>query len=121
MRKKNLAPWFLSSSFFVYPTAIGLSLMHAYGYGLPVITHDNIHAHGPEFSVFENHKTGILYKQNDSQDLLNKISLLLDNIQLKDEIKKNVLSIVNEKYNTKIMSDNFIKGVLQISNPQTAI
>ena len=34
----QLAPWFLTADAFVYPGAIGLSVLHAMGYGLPVVT-----------------------------------------------------------------------------------
>ena len=32
----ELAPWFLTADAFVYPENIGLSILHAFGYGLPV-------------------------------------------------------------------------------------
>ncbi|MEZ5933383.1 MAG: glycosyltransferase [Alphaproteobacteria bacterium] len=38
----QLAPWFLSAECLLYPGPIGLSLLHAFAYGLPVVTHDNL-------------------------------------------------------------------------------
>ncbi|MBD3306946.1 glycosyltransferase, partial [candidate division KSB3 bacterium] len=36
--EEKLAPYMLSAAVFAFPKYIGLSLMHAFGYGLPVIT-----------------------------------------------------------------------------------
>jgi glycosyltransferase involved in cell wall biosynthesis len=47
----NIAPWFLSSDLMVFPSHMGLSALHAMGYGVPVITCDNAGKHGPEFDV----------------------------------------------------------------------
>ena len=51
-----MAPWFLSAKVFVYPGYIGLSIMHAMGYGLPVITHDNMDNQSPEVAALRNGK-----------------------------------------------------------------
>ncbi|MFN9973074.1 MAG: glycosyltransferase, partial [Phycisphaerae bacterium] len=47
----NIAPWFLCSDFMVFPSHMGLSVLHAMGYGVPVITCNNASKHGPEFDV----------------------------------------------------------------------
>jgi glycosyltransferase involved in cell wall biosynthesis len=47
----SIAPWFLSSDLMVFPSHMGLSALHAMGYGVPVITCNNASKHGPEFDV----------------------------------------------------------------------
>lgn len=105
--EEELAPWFLSSFIFVYPTAIGLSLLHSYGYGLPVITHNDSNIHGPEFSLFKEYETGLTYNNNSPDSLLNVLKNAIENPQLVNKMRLNVLFIANEKYNTKIMAARF--------------
>lgn len=64
-----LAPWFLSASIFVYPGPIGLSLIHAFSYGLPVVVNDNTSNHGPEYAIFSNGENGMAFREDDPVDL----------------------------------------------------
>ena len=61
----ELAPWFLSAKFCLHPEAIGLSLLHSFGYGLPVLTHNNADFHGPEFAVIQDGVNSITYNYGD--------------------------------------------------------
>ena len=76
--QEELAPWFLSASVFVHPAAIGLSLLHAFGYGLPVVTHSDAAHHGPEFSAFEDGRTGRSFPEGDVACLAAAVNGLID-------------------------------------------
>jgi glycosyltransferase involved in cell wall biosynthesis len=71
--EEYIAPWFLSADCFVYPGSIGLGLMHAFSYGLPVITHDVIDGHGPEIAALEENLNGLFFKRYNEKSLLNSI------------------------------------------------
>ena len=71
-----LAPWLLSADAFVYPTNVGLSLLHAFGFGLPAVVGDNYKAHNPEIEALRPGENGALFKHNDEQDL----ARVLDNL-----------------------------------------
>jgi glycosyltransferase involved in cell wall biosynthesis len=45
--------YFLDADIFVYPGGIGLSVLHAMSYGLPVITTDYMASHGPEVELVQ--------------------------------------------------------------------
>ena len=45
--EEKSAPYFLSSHLFIHPAAVGLSMLHAFGYGLPVVIHSRSDLHGP--------------------------------------------------------------------------
>ncbi len=107
--EEELAPYFLSSKLFIHPAAIGLSLLHAFGYGIPVIVHDQIDLHGPEYAAFENDITGKTFRFNDSDDLANVIISLLNNPKEINKMKINVQKIAREQYNVDIMVDRFIQ------------
>jgi len=109
--EEKLCPWFLSSDFFLHPAAIGLSIMHAYGYGLPLITHDMEELHGPEFVAFESETRGRVFKEGDAESLARTIGdLLLDQENLAT-MKLNVQDVVRTKYNVDIMSNRFTELV----------
>jgi glycosyltransferase involved in cell wall biosynthesis len=104
-----LAPWFLNSYVMVHPAAIGLSILHSYGYGLPVITHSNANHHGPEFAAFEEGITGMSFAEDSISDLINVTLQLLRKTDVHEKMKKSCKEVVQLKYNTNIMSKRFIK------------
>jgi glycosyltransferase involved in cell wall biosynthesis len=61
----TIAPWCLSAACFAYPEAIGLSIQHAFGYGLPVITSDDIPSHNPEIEALRPGVNGLLFRHRD--------------------------------------------------------
>lgn len=112
----ELAPWFLSSEIFVHPAAIGLSLLHAFGYGLPVVTHGNSAHHNPEYAAFEPEFTGRNFIENDVQNLAKTVIGLLEDAGARLKMKKHVLRIAREKYNVDIMVDRFVEIAKMASN-----
>lgn len=112
--EEKKSPWFLISKAFLHPGPIGLSIFNAYGYSLPVITHDNQTNHGPEFFLFEENETGFLFIENDEDDLTRKIIFALKNIETLEYMKKNTYNIARNKNNTDIMSKQFLKMISSI-------
>jgi glycosyltransferase involved in cell wall biosynthesis len=109
------SPWFLISKIFIHPGPIGLSLFNAFGYSLPVVTHNNCRYHGPEFGMFKNGKTGYLFEYQNAKDFSIKISDLLHNSKDIDIMGSNACRIVTEMYNTDQMAArffNFIQSVV---------
>lgn len=105
----KIAPYFLSADCLVHPEGIGLSVLHAFGYGLPVITHGNGQLHGPEYAAFQNNETGYNYEQGNVVDLGNKIIALLQNDIERSKMRIAVKNIVREKYNVDVMASRFIE------------
>jgi glycosyltransferase involved in cell wall biosynthesis len=106
-----LAPYFLSSNIFVHTFAVGLSINHAFGYGLPIITHNDISLHGPEIVLFQENYNGLSYKHKNLDDLVLKIIKLLKDNDKRVSYGRNALNTVSYKYNTDIMSKNFFRLV----------
>ena len=109
--EKKLAPYFLKSICLIHPSKIGLTLMHAFGYGLPVITHSSREFHNPEIAAFKNNRTGLFFKMNDVNSLAKCIIKFLRKKNLKIKFSKKCLDVVKYKYNSKVMATNFIKLV----------
>jgi glycosyltransferase involved in cell wall biosynthesis len=93
--EEAIAPWALSSSLLVHPGGIGLSLMHAFGYGLPVITTDRLGLHGPEAEIHEPGVNGLLYRHGDAEDLAGKIATLLDDEPRRRRMSEAALATVS--------------------------
>jgi len=105
--EEDLAPWFMVSECLVHPGAIGLSLLHAFGYGLPVITHDNVRNQMPEIAALKNGWNGLLYRENDPGALLERIiELLQDDLRL-NQMRDNALNVATTEFNTQIMASRF--------------
>ena len=92
---------------FLYPGPIGLSVLHAFSYGLPIITNDNYNLHGPEFSTFINNKHGLLFAHKDVNDLALKINEFFKNKKSQKKYKKNILNLIESNYSLENMAQFF--------------
>lgn len=108
-QENELAPWFLSSELLIHPSAIGLTLQHALGYGLPVVTHGEENFHGPDYASFTAECTGRNFKKDDINSLANTILDLLSNKSLLTKMKSYSLNVAREKYNVDVMVDRFME------------
>ena len=94
---KEIFKYFLLSDIFVYPGGIGLALLHALSFGLPVITTDNYLLHGPEIELLIPGKNGDLYKNLSPENLAEKIAVWKEKISVsKEEIGKSCVDIIDE-------------------------
>jgi glycosyltransferase involved in cell wall biosynthesis len=107
----RLAPWFMSADCVVHAGCIGLSLLHAFGYGVPVITHDNSHDHAPEIAAMRHGGNGLLYREGDVVSLANSIATILDNVDLRQRLSEGALHAVKEKYNMENMLTRFLAAI----------
>ena len=106
--ENELAPWFISSTLLIHPGAIGLRLLHAFGYALPVITHNDMANQMPEMAAFEDDINGVLFVNKDASSLFQTIHQ-----QLSDEYKRQQLSqaayqTAKKRFNTTIMAHRFL-------------
>jgi glycosyltransferase involved in cell wall biosynthesis len=81
--EQKLAPWFLSADVFCYPANIGLSLIHAFWYGLPVVTSDNLAIQNPEIVALESGVNGLTYEHGSVPALAAAIEKIVADGQLR--------------------------------------
>lgn len=103
--EKNLAPWFLSAKAFVYPCNIGLSLMHAFGYGLPAVTSDALEQQNPEIHALENGVNGMLYQDGNLAAMVDALEQLLSDDALRQRMGNAARQTVLTQYNVPAMVD----------------
>ena len=79
----------------VSPGNVGLTALHSLAYGTPVITHNNFTKQMPEFETILDGVNGLFFKENDVNDLANKIKKLISKENRKDEVSR----VIDEKWN----------------------
>lgn len=114
-----MAPWFLSANVFVYPGAIGLSIMHAFAYGLPVITHGCEDHQMPEFEVLKEGTNGLTFRENDIFDLAEKTSYLLERPSFAAAMGKAGQELVFNEYTMDMMVNNYSEAIESAHNRVT--
>ena len=105
--EEKLAPWFLSSRVQLHPSGIGLSLFHAFGYGLPVITHDDPDHQMPEFDALQDMENGLLYRYGDKESLADALERLLDDPELARNLGAQAQKCCREVHNVDVMAARF--------------
>ena len=68
-----------SASAFVYAGAVGLSLIHAFAYGLPAIISSDMNDHNPEALLFRDGECGATFLRDDVDSLADTICRQLGN------------------------------------------
>jgi glycosyltransferase involved in cell wall biosynthesis len=111
--EQNLAPWFLSASAFCYPVNAGLSILHAFGYGLPVVTSDKVEAQNPEIEALQHGQNGLLYKDGDLDSLAETLQQLLADAQLRANLAKGARHTVRGQFSIASMVDGIEAAVRQ--------
>lgn len=111
-----MAPWFLSAKVYVYPGSIGLSILHAFSYGLPVVTHGNADHQMPEFEVMEDGRTGLVFEEGNIDDMIGKVISLLKDRDKLTAMKKYCMEKASTSYSMDNMVDNFCKAIDRVAD-----
>lgn len=72
---------FSSSGIFVFPAGIGLSVVHALSYGLPVITTNNLISHSPELELIRQGVNGDFFEDGNPYDLAAVVEKWIHKVQ----------------------------------------
>ena len=108
--EKILGDLLFNAEICIVPGDVGLTIMHSFVYGTPVITHNNFPKHGPEFDAITDGVTGSFFIENSLDDLCCKInSWLLISTEKREEVSKKCEEIISEKYNPKSQLNIFKK------------
>lgn len=103
--EKTIAPYFLAADVFVYPINIGLSILHAFGYGLPVVTSDLREAQNPEIVALHEGVNGLTYRHNDPQALADTLIQILGNSKYRNEMAQQAHYTVMKQFSIPRMVD----------------
>ena len=112
----EIAKWMLSSTLFCYPENIGLSILHAFGYGLPVITSDNLLAHNPEIYTFKDQENGLFFKSGSAENLAQTLNNILDQPEKIESLSNTAVKTVEEDFNISKMVAGFKSAIEFVFN-----
>jgi glycosyltransferase involved in cell wall biosynthesis len=113
--EQQLGAYFTVARAFVYPSGIGLSLVHAMSYGLPVITSDHPSIHGPEIATLVPGENGLLYRDGDAGDLAKQVESILDDPPRQSRLGRNALNTVESGFLLKHMVDG-LEGAIRYAD-----
>jgi len=108
--QKPLSELFNTSLVSISPGGIGLSCMHSFGYGTPVIVADN-EPHGPEFSAIKDGFNGKIFRSDDVESFANTMIDMLTDFPLLSNMSINALETISGKYNLAKMVSAFEEAV----------
>lgn len=103
----QLAPWFLTADVFCYPANVGLSMLHAFGYGVPAVTSDNAAAQNPEIEALCAGENGLLYRGGDAEALEAALERIMMDSNLRRRMSDAALRTVSEQFTLDRMVDGF--------------
>lgn len=95
----------------VIPSGAGLSVIHALAFGTPVLLHDNLNQHGPEWEAVQSGVTGMFYRNGDVCDMALKMEQQLFPTSAKARMALACRTVIHDRYNPLIQVDRFVTAV----------
>ena len=95
----------------VSPGEVGLTALHTMSYGVPVISHDNFYKQGPEYETIVSGQTGLLYEFGNYNDMVKKIRDWFQYGYIREDIRQNCYSLINNKWNSNYQIQLLIKTI----------
>lgn len=109
----DISAIFNRSRIFVYPGAVGLSLVHAMTYGVPAIIHNVPSLHMPERSAFTEGETGELFRKGSPISLAYTIRKLIGDVNKLNNYSRRSLDITFNSFNFEDMVDRMSSFLLE--------
>lgn len=106
---------------FIYPGQVGLSLIHAMGYGLPCIVHDQPLNHMPEIAAFVDGATGTTFTEHDATALATAVSAVLDAPDAATRMAERCREKVETDYTTESMAARFIAFLERLDKTEATV
>jgi glycosyltransferase involved in cell wall biosynthesis len=103
---EQIAPFFCASDLFVYPSNVGLSIIHAMAYALPAIIGDDLSRHNPEVEALSpqpDEPNGATFRHDDPNDCARVIDELCNAPDRLATMRRNALSTATERFTVERM------------------
>jgi len=114
--ESQLAPWFIAADVFCYPANIGLSILHAFGYGLPVVTSDRVESQNPEIESLHDGENGLLYRDNDPASLADTLAHLIEDRDLRQRLSDEAHRTVTRQFTLENMVHGMEAAIRRAAN-----
>jgi glycosyltransferase involved in cell wall biosynthesis len=90
--------------------------MQAFGYGLPVVTHNRRREHNPEIAALDENVNGLLFPRGDAAALADRVRTICTDELLRVRLAANALDTVTTQYTMANMVARFIAAVTSVSS-----
>jgi glycosyltransferase involved in cell wall biosynthesis len=114
--ERTVAQYHLCARVGVMPASAGLSIQHAFGYGVPMIVGDDRDRHPPEVELVEEGVTGLYARDGDPEDFARAIRRLLTADDERDRMAANARRVIEEKYNIRQMAGGLLDAIRYCAN-----
>lgn len=110
---------FSASDLSVVPSGAGLSVMHALGYGTPVLIDDEIARHPPEWEAVKEDVTGFFYERGNITELAAKIDRAVFPAPRKPGMADACIAVIADRYHPSRHARNLATAVRTIAREAT--
>lgn len=83
----------------VSPGNVGLTVIHSMMYGTPVLAHNNTENQGPEYEAVIQGKTGLLFEEDDVEDMSSNIKKWITEFTDREAVRKRCFGVIDDYYN----------------------
>lgn len=104
----ELAPWMIAADAFVFPSNVGLSLVHAFNYALPAVICAPLSAHNPEAVLVEDGVNTVIASELSAPALSAALENMLDSAERCEQMGRQAYSLVQDKHNVSGMVRGFL-------------
>lgn len=115
--EKTNAAFIANSDACVSPGNVGLTAIHCLALGTPIITHNNHFNQMPESEAIENGKTGILFEENNVEDLAHKIETWVEFSKVNRAIIREECYAIIDKYYNPQYQEKVITNLFERKHP----
>ena len=105
-----LAKWFTISDLYIMPAYVGLGIIHAFCYGLPIITEFDEN-HGPEIQYLKNGVNGYMVEKDNIQALISIIRDIIMDEPTMNSLSTHALETIKNEADIKTMVSNMNKAL----------
>jgi len=109
--ERNIGVWMKAADAFVYGGAVGLSLIHAFAYGLPAIISSDVRDHNPEALLFRSGHNGATFERDDPASLAHTICEHIANPGLLRKMGENAHRVAHERLGIERMASRFLDAI----------
>lgn len=109
----TLGRLYTASDLAVIPSGAGLTIMHAMAYGTPVLIHDRVEHHFPEWEAVVADRTGLFYQFDSVDDLAHKIESALASPSRRARMSRQCKAMIHSRYNPYHQSDAIIQAIFK--------
>lgn len=107
----RIAPWMLCADLFVYPRNVGLSLIHALNYGVPVLASGDRAHHNPEIHALKDGDNGVFVPGDDPRDYATAIVGLLADSPRRAAMREAARQTIAREFNMANMVRGFVGAI----------